>query len=281
VFGEVARFLEATGFEPVVVGLGGTMPCLGRIETLDLEATVAAAGMHASFAGLYGATERDLERLAEREGVARVLSREAFRAEFGGSDVFYSAFPDWLAVAEDGYLFRGVNTGTRRARRLPRPEAEIPLHTALAGPPLESLVDVAGHVLAGLEHARVALILVEGVDGETFPWPHRMIANRAGWYRYPSGSHQYLALNTGRHFIEHPDPPGYRFELYDGPEARYPFSGTFMSLPETAIGRRYAGRSAAVGSRSMLTHVCAGTEIAVECFARSLYNQGVMAAVRL
>jgi hypothetical protein len=56
-------------------------------------------------------------------------------------------------------------------------------------------------------------------------------------------------------------------------------SGIFREIPEHTIGRRFAGRSAAVGSRSMLTHVAAGADISVECFARALYNHGVMAVL--
>lgn len=47
--------------------------------------------------------------------------------------------------------------------------------------------------------------------------------------------------------------------------------------------QRLKGKSVAVGSRSILTHVhvAAGTDIAVECFARALYNHGVMAVVEV
>lgn len=136
-------------------------------------------------------------------------------------------------------------------------------------------------MLRGLADGQVALILVEGVGCEHFPWTYRPISNRLHWLRYTMGSDQYLALTTGRHFVEYPYPPGYRFELYDGPEAPYPLSGLFRELPEHTIGRRFEGRSAAVGSRSMLTHVAAGADIAVECFARALYNHGVMAVVEI
>ncbi|MCR4419609.1 MAG: hypothetical protein QHH27_09590 [Clostridia bacterium] len=35
----------------------------------------------------------------------------------------------------------------------------------------------------------------------------------------------------------------------------------------------------AVGNRSMFMHVAGGTHLSVECFARMLYNHGVMAVV--
>ena len=279
VFREIERFLEATGFEPVVVGLGELMPWLGTIETTDLDALVSAAGMHTRFAGLFDPSPHDLEELARRSGVERVVSRAAFRAEFGGSEGFYSACPDYLVVAQAGYVFHGVNVGCRPLHCVPRPDEDLPLHTSLPGG--ETLTDIADLVLRGLADCKVALILVEGIGCESFPWPFRRISNRLHWVHYTMGADQYLALTSGRHFVDYPYPPGYRYELYDVPGAPYPLSGIFREIPEHTIGRRFAGRSAAVGSRSMLTHIAAGADIAVECFARSLYNHGVMAAVTI
>jgi len=277
VFREIERFLGATGFEPVIVGLGELMPWKGTIETTDLEGLVSAAGMHTRFAGLFGPSPRDLEKMAGRPGVERIVARAELRAEFGGIDAFYAACPDYLVVAQAGYVFRGVNVGSRSVHRVARPEDDLPLHTSLSGG--ESLTDVADLVLRALGGRKVALILAEGVGCDTFPWPFRRVSNRLHWLRYTMGADQYLALTSGRHFVDYPYPPGYRYELHDAPGAPYPLSGIFNDMPEQTIGRRFGGRSAAVGSRSMLTHIAAGTDIAVECFARSLYNHGVMAAV--
>jgi hypothetical protein len=279
VFAEVERFLDATGFAPVIVGLGGLMPPRGTIETTDLDGLVSVAGMHTRFAGLFNPSGRDLTRMARRAGVERVISRKAFRAEFGGCDEFYAASPDYFLVAHEGYVFHGVNVGCRPLHRIPQPENDLPLHTAFPGG--EAITDVAELVLHGLAEHKVALISVEGVSVDTFPWPFRPISNRLHWLRYTMGLDQYLALTTGRHFVDYPYPPGYRYELYDAPGAPYPLSGIVCEMPQHAIGRRFEGRSAAVGSRSMLTHVAAGADIAVECFARALYNHGVMAAVRI
>ncbi|MBN1815243.1 MAG: hypothetical protein JXA14_25650, partial [Anaerolineae bacterium] len=134
VFSEIERFLDATGFEPVVVGLGGVMPLRGTIETTDLDGLVSVAGMHTRFAGLYGPSRRDVDKMTRRVGVARLVSRETFRAEFGGCDAFYAASPDYFVAAHEGYVFRGVNVGCRPLHRIPRPEATLPLHTTLPSP---------------------------------------------------------------------------------------------------------------------------------------------------
>ena len=278
VFAEVERFLDGTEFAPVIVGLGDLMPFRGYIDTLDLQCLVSAAGMNTRGAGLFDPSEADLAKMADREGVARVVSREAFRAEFGGCEAFYEASPDAIAFAEPGYVFHGVNVGSRPLHSVPRPDAHLPLHTPFVGG--ESLTDVPQLVLEGLREGKVALILVEGVGCETFPMPFRRLSNSLYWYRYTMSPDQYLALTSGLHLVEYPYPPGYRYELYDDVDAPYPFSGIFEYLPKETIGRRYEGRSAAVGNRSILTHLAAGTDIAVECFVRALYNHGVMATVK-
>lgn len=278
VFGQIERFLDATGFAPVIVGLGDLMPFNGYIDTLDLACLVSAAGMHTRGAGLFSPSERDLSRMADRQGVARIVSRADLRAELGGCEAFYAVCPDYIAFAEPGYAFRAVNVGCRPLHRMPGHDADLPIYSAFDGG--EAMTDVPDLVLKGLQENKVALILVEGVGCETFPLAFRRISNSLHWYRYTMGLDQYLALTSGLHFVEYPYPPGYRYELYENVDKLYPFSGIFEYIPEQTIGRRFAGKSAAVGNRSILTHLAAGTDITVECFARALYNHGVMTVVR-
>lgn len=278
-FAEIQRFLNTTGFEPVIVGLGGLMPLCGYIETTDLDGLASAAGMNTRFAGLFAPSERDLSKMAQREGVQRLVSRQDFRAEFGGSEGFYATCPDYLILAQAGYVFRGVNISCRTLYRLPRPDDYIPLHTGFRSG--QKITDVPGMVLQGLESHKVALILVEAAGCDSFPLSYRPLSNNLHWYRYTMGPGQYLALTSGKHFVEYAYPPGYRLELYDDENAPYPFSGVFREMPDHTIGRRFGGKSAAVGNRSILTHLAAGTDIAIECFARGLYSHGVLAMVEV
>lgn len=50
-------------------------------------------------------------------------------------------------------------------------------------------------------------------------------------------------------------------------------------MPADTIGECFHGKSIAVGNRSMFMHTAFGTDISVECFARNLFNQGVMAVI--
>ncbi len=277
VFDEIERFLAATGFDPVIVGTGDLIPLAGTIDMTHLDGFAVAGGMAVRCAGLEHATPRDLEVMAQHPGVERIVTRDEFREQFGGCEGFYQRFPERLLVAKEGFIFRGVGTGGRPLYRVPARDRQIPLHTRFGK--AEALTDVAQLALLGLESRRVALIVVEAVGCATFPLSFRPIANALHWYTYAVGEGQYLALATGRHFVERPYPPAYRSYVDDHETRDYPFSGILHELPEDAIGRRFAGRSVAVGSRGILTHAMAGTEIAVECFARALYNHGVMAVV--
>jgi hypothetical protein len=276
-FGQIERFLEESGFVPVIVGLGDFVPFQGYVYLTDLEGQVVSGGMNPRYAGLNQATARDLERLAERDSITRLLTQNAFRAQFGGCQQFYDRFPEHLAVAEEGYIFRGPSSGARPLYRVPKYDRALPLYTFLGT--VKAITDVAGLTLQALERERVALILVEGVGCKSFPLSFQPISNMLHWHTYSAGDSQYLALTTGKHFVEHPYPPGYRYYVDDGEDKAYPFSAIFAEMPPDTIGRRFAGRSAAVGGRGILTHAVAGADIAIECFVRALYNHGVMAVL--
>lgn len=279
-FREIDRFITVSGFEPLVIGLGDLVPTRGPVDISDLTGLAMAGGMSPRFAGLYGVSEPDLDKLAGRTGIERVVDRKSFRERFGGCDEFYKRFPDHLAVASEGFYFKGLGSGARPLYRTPAYDSLVPLHTDLGR--VDSITGVPDLVLGALQEGkRVALVLVEAVGLELFPLKYRHVLNTCHWYRYAVGEGQYLVITTGRHFVEFPYPPGFRYYVEDGENKRFPLSGIFSDMPSGTISQRWQGRSAAVGNRSILTHVSAGADITVECLARGLYNHGVMAVLDL
>jgi len=278
-FGEIDRFVAETGFHPVIVGLGELTPLLGQIDTSDLDGVPVAGGMSVRYCGLNRPSKRDLLRLAAHPGVDRILPIGEVRQALGGCEAFYAAAPEYILAAREGWIFRGVNTGARKLYALPAHDSAIPVHGL--DRPVARLTEIAAAVLEMARERRVALILVEAAGCETFPLPFEPTGNTYGWYHYAVGDAQYLAISTGRHFVEFPYPPGYRYELYDDEIKPYPFSGVFRELPADAIGRRYPGRTAAIGARAVMTHGAFGADITLECFVRALYNHGVMATVHV
>jgi hypothetical protein len=185
-----------------------------------------------------------------------------------------SAVPMATASAESVYAVEGF------APFLTRRVVDVIMPDVKHDGGLMETVRIAG-ALEMARQRRVALILVEAVGCQTFPVAFEPVDNTCGWYRYAVGDTQYLAIGTGRHFVEHPYPPRYRYELYDDEAKPYPFSGIFRELPPDAIGRRCPGRSAAVGARAVMTHAAFGADITIECFVRALYNHGVMATIHV
>ena len=277
-FAQVSRFADMTGFRPVIVGLGELTPLQGQIDTTGLDGMAIAGGMTVRYAGINQPSRRDLDWLAQHPGVERVISTAEMRQELGGRDEFYTRAPEYLAIANEGWVFRGVNTGARPLQAIPAYDDAIPVY----GLPdtVGSLTDIADAVLDMAQTERVALILVEAVGCQTFPLPAQHVGNACDWYHYAVGDTQYRAIATGERFCDAPYPPGYRYELYDDEVKPYPFSGIAMEFPARSIGRRFAGRSAAVGARAVMTHSVFGADITIECFVRALYNHGVMAAIR-
>jgi hypothetical protein len=278
-FAEIQRFLDHSDYVPVIVGLGDLGPARGTVDVMHLEGEVVAGGMSPRFAGLFRPTAGDLATLERHPGVERIVDRESFRAQFGGQDCFYQRFPEYLVAAREGFVFRGVGNSARPLYHTPTHALRIPLHSPLGS--VSSLTDVSGLVLQGLRSKRVALILVEGVGCDLFPLQHTTISNALHWFCYALGEGQYLAITTGRHLVEWPYPPGYRYYVDDDERKRYPFSGIIGSMPTGTIAQQCGERSAAVGNRSILTHLAAGADITIECLARTLYNHGVMAVVDL
>lgn len=280
-FDDIQRFLDVSGFKPVIVGLGDMTTQKGFIDTTGLNGLVISGGMSARYAGLYGPTPHDLMSMFNHPEIEHLIDRDTFRAQFGGIPEFYRRFPDYLVAASEGFIFRGVGSSARTIHCVPRFDQFLPLHTSL-NTSAPSITDISDLVLEGLQGGgKVALILVEGVGCASFPLQFHPISNTCHWHSYTVGEGQYLTLTSGQHFIERPYPPGCPYYLDNDENQPYPFSGIFNEMPPQTVGQRYTGKSAAVGSRSILTHLAAGTDITIECFARELYNHGVMAMVNL
>jgi hypothetical protein len=110
-------------------------------------------------------------------------------------------------------------------------------------------------------------------------YPHTLCKNTSDWFIYENLMDQYMTITTGRSFQYNDFPPVYMYYEEDDETKKYPFSGAYTSLPQDTIGRLKNIKSAAVGTRGMVTHVASGADICIECFARQLYNFGTMAII--
>lgn len=275
VFAEAARFAEKSGMTTVLVGTGDLVPATTPIDLEGLDGLAVSSNWCAHYAGLYDLSSRDYEMLSHHPGLSRLVSRQEILDLFGGGPGDGGRLPDFMAVARTGGYFKG--SSLRRLVMIPEPSATIPVSTNIGAP--ASLTAIRARLLARLDAGeRMALAFVEGVGEADFRDAHTNWVNGLDWFRYEPGDAQFLAISTGAHPIFQHNG-GYRYYMDDGEHKPYPFSGYFTEIPAGTIGEAYSGRSIAVGNRSMFMHVCTGCDVTCECFARNLYNQGLMAVI--
>lgn len=280
IFAQVDGFVRTTGFIPIVVGLGRMIPLRQYIDLNDLDGLVVAGGGSAHYAGIFAPSERDLTRLGKMPGIEKVVARDDFLREFGGSPDFIRRFPDYLLAAEEGFTFKAYGGMARPMYKIPAKDSRIPVYTPLLGH-LVSLTDIKGLIMEAIATNRVALILLEGIGAGDFQLDYRLCSNQANWFTYNHGESHYLAITTGRHLQYNHYPPGYKYYIDDHETRANPYAGPFVDTPSHTIGQELRQRglkSAAVGNRSVLTHMTSGADIAIECLARGLYNYGTLAA---
>lgn len=273
---EVERFVERSGFSPVLVGTGDMTLRRGAIDVTRLDGLAVSTHWSARYAGLHAPSGRDLRDLAAEPGLDRIVPKSEWMALYDDASQAHRV-PDYLLVAKEGFTFATLGQVHRPIAMVPAGSSRrIPVSTYLGR--AADITDVRGIVEAGLAERRVALILVEGIGLAEFPWPHTEAANGRAWHFYEPGDGQYLTLASGRHRV-FDYPTGYKYfdEIMENKE--FALSGYFTAIPEGTLGQAFPGRSVAVGNRSMFMHMVPGADISMECFARNLYNQGTMAVI--
>lgn len=274
VFAEVDRFTKESGFLTVVVGTGDMIPVVDTIDLSRLDGLAISSHWSTRYAGLYGISDNDKNYIKNIAGIERVVSKAECMSLFKGVPGDAERLPDFLAVAREGVCFKAPLL--RSPVMIPACNAFIPVSTTVGN--VKSITDISERIDGYLKNNKVALILVDGIGMKDFRFPCKPCSNGMGWYFYEAGSSQYLALSTGEHqFFTH--PLGYKEYVNDDENTEYPFSGYFNTIPEHTLGKRFKGKSIAVGNRSMFMHTVTGTDISCECFARNLYNQGCMAVI--
>jgi hypothetical protein len=275
-FHEVERFAEASGFTPIIVGTGGLAPFKSFIDIARMDGLALCTHWSARYAGIHEPSGPDLKRLQDIPEIEMIVPKDELLKLFAGSPCDPSRVPDYLVVAREGYGFKATGGSQRRVSRVQYSCFRIPVSTHAGR--AESITDVKALALESLRRRKTAIIMLEGVGLEDFPWPHTEASNGREWYFYETGDAQYLTVSTGEH-RPFDYPTGYKsFDEVTGNDD-YPLSGYFTSMPAGTIGEAFEGRSVAVGNRSMYTHMVPAADISLECFARNLYNQGTMAVI--
>ncbi len=275
-FLEVDRFIRESGMSAIIVGTGDMTPLLGSIDVTRLDGLAICTHWSTRYAGLHEPSPADLQSLKDNPHIEKIIPGEEVVRLFGGTAQQALRVPEYLMLACKGYAFKTITDTKRTPVMIPSINFNIPLYAP--GRTVETVTGIRQAVEKDLSEKNVALIVMEGVGLDDFPWPNEPCKNSVEWYYYEPGSAQYLTIMSGEHRV-FDYPAGYKYykELHETND--YPFSGYFKSIPQRTLAGAFPGKSIAVGNRSMFMHMVAGADIAVECFARNLYNQGTMAVI--
>jgi hypothetical protein len=269
----IGAFCESEGYCPVIVGTGGMVPYQGSIDLTGLSGLADAGGPVHHMAAVMDPTEQDYQYLSFHPHVTGVYTREELMETFLINPSKSRDIPDLLVIAQPGYNFKALGSFIRPCRYLSDQSETIPV-TGL-GSSVHDITDISAGVLSSLESEKTALVIIEGFGDSELSGHH--VNNCDQWFRYTVSGEQYLAITTGMHISRQPWPPGYRGLLHDGMNKSYPLSGYINQIPKGTIGNLCSCPSAAVGTRSIFTHISSGTDITIECKVCNQYNHGSMA----
>ncbi len=275
-FREAERFVRHSGFTAIVVGTGNMTEFLGAIDVTRLDGLAVCTHWSTRYAGLHEPSPADMKLLEEHPHIEKIIPREEVVGLFGGTQKQALRVPEYLMLARRGYAFKTITDAKKTPVMIPSINFDVPLYAP--GYAVGDITGIRRVVEEELVRNNVALMVMEGVGLDDFAWPNTPCSNSTKWYYYEPGNAQYLTITSGGHrFFDYPTGYKYYQELHETND--FPFSGYFKSVPEGTLGCAFPGKSIAVGNRSMFMHMVAGADIAVECFARNLYNQGTMAVI--
>ncbi|MDY6911669.1 MAG: radical SAM protein, partial [Chloroflexota bacterium] len=281
IFDNIERFLAKTGYEPLIFGCGG----METVEyEIDLESILGPSGSFSSASGKYAyisssdVAQADPSQVRTLWKLSRVFTRKEFldSLEGGHSVQFAQTLDDYVAIANPGVVFRGLNSLGKKQYRTSALSSTVPVYTTLEQPP--SIVEIAPIVKRALQSGKkVALIIVEGAGQVDFPLPSRECRNGCGAFTYQLWQ-QYITLSTGIPYqsneFQFPFRPRYWLE----DSTLYPFSGKFNKPLDYVLGCQIRDKtSLSIGNRNIITHVCLEADISLECYCCYTHNYGTMA----
>lgn len=282
---EAHKFIQISGYTPVIIGTGGMVPVKGAMDLSGLDGLAISSNWSARYCGIHSPSSKDMEVLNSLKAtgeIERIVTKaqwiDLFKSEQPDLDIHQEEdlMPDFLIVSKQGYAFKTMGTTLRKPANIPENNFKVPVSTPLGR--FDDLRNVKELIRSNLDDHKIALILLEGVGQRFFPDDSFLCSNGPGWFCNEPGDAFYLTLSTGKH-EPFAYPAGYRYFDQDVENIKFPFSGYMTCIPENTLALDYPGKSIAVGNRSMFLHMVFGVDISIECFARNLFNQGCMGVV--
>jgi len=278
IFSDCQSFAEQNNFSLVMVGMGDTVPLQGYISEPRLQGLLMASAWSHYLGGLLKAEAGDLKLLQANEHIAAIISKEDLASTYQLTADYYKLLPQHLLIAKEGYSFKGVFSHNQNMHYTECVQTHLPVYSQIGySQHIEGLNGLMRNALDN--EKKVLLVVVEGLGEADFALPYQMLNNLRGQIPY-NGYSLIHTLASGEKMECCPLPPVFDMTAQSELPRIYPLSMSVQKLPENSIACRSDLRSAAIGSRSMVTHTALNADLNIECYVRSSNNMGVMLVVR-
>jgi hypothetical protein len=105
VFAEIGRFIEKSGYTPVMVGSGDLVELAGEIDMSKVDGIAISSHWSGRYAGLHRASSRDLDYAASHSAIERAVGRDEWIRLFPEAPYRAERIPEYLLVAREGWTF--------------------------------------------------------------------------------------------------------------------------------------------------------------------------------
>ena len=281
IFNNISLFLEETGYEAIVCGLGGLENITHIIDLEDIFSDsftfspISSKYAYIESGSLMRAESRQVKKL---ERLSDVISRKEFLNSLSKrvSKEYKDGLDDYIAIAHEGVIFKGLNSLGKKQVKTFALEDKIPVYSTIGEP--QDISDIHKLIMDAIKAGKkVALVIVEGSGRENFKLPFTECANRDGQLIYTLWQQLYT-IATGKDYTDSNFALERKYWLNN--EKNYPFSGKFNSPLPDSIGHCIGNhKSLTVGNRSIVTHVLLGADISMECYCCYSHNYGSLSVI--
>ena len=271
----IEELAAANNFARVIVGGGRLAQKQGIIHLPETKGVLQGTAWINGMAGIYHAEGGDLDKISNIPHLKQLVCKTEI-GDRHAHPLFIEQFPDILLIGESGWGFKGFYSNNIPYYRIDTQVERLPVYSEIGLP--GHIEDIYGLMRQALDKGqKVLLSIIEGIDENDFP-EAILVNNRRDWYTYGSYS-LYYTLVSGKTFYDFELPPVFDMTRIKPYPESYPFSMPLDELCTDSLGRQSNIRTAAVGSRSMITHSIINADFTIDCFMRSLANMGVMVAI--
>lgn len=277
IISEAFRFADTAGYEPVIVTTG-TLRHFEKIIDIDKFEGYLSVSVDPYMAGVFGATEKDLETAKELPGIRACETKEQFIKKYNIYDKFaLDRTPDIILYADEDYSFTNTASRGMTLEMTPKMEKSCMAFSTLPDMP-DDIFEFRSFIDKNLELGkRIAVIVVESVDFSDMPEGSKYINKYRNGIYYSEGVNFYYALLNGKEFNEVGMP--YIFHnpfLKKFVSDRYPYSYIKTNLYQDPIGFNRDFKTASMGTRSGIFHSACMCDYSFECHCRALAESGML-----